>query len=200
MRPATRSIRHWSYAEPLSRNSTFIRLRLRTCGLLCRLNVPHCDANPCEEQTIVVPNCGGWGGWPRSSTAAARDLVRPEPCDWATDPRGRRIGPVFALHGLCDAPFSTMDLEYFHGLSRHVGWPRSLRANARRSARPRPPRLGTALYRRWECCSPSLTVEDAAFDFEIQHGDTRETAISSPPWTRNAAWVSGLLCKTDYTT
>jgi hypothetical protein len=26
---------------------------------------------------------------------------------------------------------------------------------------------------------PSLTVEDAAFDFEIQHGDTRETAIIS---------------------
>jgi hypothetical protein len=57
------------------------------------------------------------GGWPRSSTAAARDLVRPEPCDWATDPRGRRIGPVFALQGFCDAPFSTMDLEYFYGLS-----------------------------------------------------------------------------------
>jgi hypothetical protein len=74
-----------------------------------------------------------------------------------------------------------------------VGWPRSLRANARRSVRPRPPRLGTALYLRWECCSPSLTVEDAAFDFEIQHGDNRETAISSPAWTWNAAWVSGLL-------
>jgi hypothetical protein len=26
---------------------------------------------------------------------------------------------------------------------------------------------------------PSLTVEDAAFDFEIQYGDTRETAIIS---------------------
>jgi hypothetical protein len=88
--------------------------------------------------------------WP-----AMRDLVRPEPCDWATDPRGRRIGAVFALQAFCDAPFSTMDLEYFHGLSRHVGWPRSFRANARRSARPRPPRLGTALYLRGSVAAPA---------------------------------------------
>ena len=33
----------------------------------------------------------------------------------------------------------------------------------------------------------------AGFDFEIQHGDNRETAISSPAWTWNVAWVSGLL-------
>ena len=112
-------------------------------------------------------------------------------CDWATDPRGRRIGPVFALRGLCDAPFSTMDLEYFHGQSRHEGWPRSFRADTRRSARPRPPRLGTALYLRWEFCSPSLTVEDAAFDFEIQHGDTRETAISFAQSARRETGARG---------
>jgi hypothetical protein len=38
-------------------------------------------------------------------------------------------------------------------------WPRSLRANTRRSARPRPPRLGTALYLRWESYSPASLLK-----------------------------------------
>ena len=61
-------------------------------------------------------------------------------------------------------------------------------------------KTGHGALREGGVLRPSLTVEDASFDFEIQHGDNRKTAISAPSWTRNAAWVSGLLCKTDCTT